>query len=244
MSSISRYDGLPGDDLWAITYPYKSVINAKYASPISASGRPFSPTNPTSDSATRSTSGPRCHAERHRTSTRAGRGTNASWQRRRVSSSRKSQLPCTGTLIGRTVSSSIKSSKSVLGAVAVVISLSQCLLGLFLVSSSSKGLLGQSGNLYAVINRLDGVKQLLLGATVVTLVILRRRGPTFPHWLRGTTVILGVALVPSGLAYLFLWNALPGTTFISLPLLVLWLAGTGVWLTRREPTASLSQTMP
>ena len=133
---------------------------------------------------------------------------------------------------------------AVLGAVAVVISLSQCLLGLFLVSSSSKGLLGQSGNLYAVINRLDGVKQLLLGATVVTLAILRRRGPTFPHWLRGTTVILGVALVPSGLAYLFLWNALAGTTFISLPLLVLWLTGTGVWLTRREPTASLSQTMP
>ncbi len=126
-----------------------------------------------------------------------------------------------------------------LGGVAVLISLSQCLLGLFLVSSASKGLLSQSGDLYAVINRLDGAKQLLLGATVVTLAILCRGVPTFPHWLRRITVLLGIALVPSGLPYLFLWNGLAGSTFISLPLLVLWLAGTGLWLTRPKPTTSL-----
>ena len=133
---------------------------------------------------------------------------------------------------------------AVLGGLAVLISLSQCVLGLFLVSSTSNGLLGQSGDLYAVVNRLDGVKQLLLGATVVTLAILRRTAPTFPNWLRGITVILGIALIPSGLAYLLLWNALAGSTFISLPLLVLWLAGTGLWLTRREPITPLSRPRP
>ena len=133
---------------------------------------------------------------------------------------------------------------AVLGGVAVAISLSQCLLGLFLVSSTSKGLLGQSGDLYALINRLDGVKQLSLAAAVVALAIVRRRGPTFPHWLRRITVILGIALVPSGLAYLLLWNGLAGSTFLSLPLLVLWLAGTGLWLTRREPITPLSRPRP
>ena len=128
---------------------------------------------------------------------------------------------------------------AVLGGVAVTISLSQCLLGMFLVSSTSKGLLSQSGELYTVINRLDGAKQILLGATAVSLAILRRGVPTFPHWLRRITVLLGIALVPSGLAYLFLWNALAGSTFISLPLLVLWLAGTGLWLTRPEATTAL-----
>ena len=120
---------------------------------------------------------------------------------------------------------------ALVGAVVVAISLLQCLLGLVLVSSASKGHSGQSDDIYQLINRLDGVKQLLLGVFVVMLVGLLRTTFNYPLWLGRTAVILGIALVPSGLAYLLLWNALAGSTFVSLPLLILWVAGTGIWLT-------------
>jgi hypothetical protein len=116
------------------------------------------------------------------------------------------------------------------GGVVVGISLLQCLLGLFLVSSTSKGYLGQSGDIYQLVNRLDGLKQLLLSACVVVVGVLLRSTSNYPLWLGRTTVVLGVALVPSGLAYLLLWNVLAGTTFVSLPLLILWVVGTGIWL--------------
>ena len=112
----------------------------------------------------------------------------------------------------------------------VGISLLQCLLGLFLVSSTSKGYLGQSGDIYQLINRLDGLKQLLLSACIVVVGVLLRSTSNYPLWLGRTTVVLAVALVPSGLAYLLLRNVLAGTTYVSLPLLILWVAGTGIWL--------------
>ena len=118
---------------------------------------------------------------------------------------------------------------AVAGGVAVAVSLLQCLLGLVLVSAASKGYLGQSGDIYQLINRLDGAKQLLLGACVVMLGIRLRTTSNYPLWLGRTAVIAGIALVPSGLAYLLLWNVLAGTTFVSLPLLILWVAGTGIW---------------
>jgi hypothetical protein len=118
---------------------------------------------------------------------------------------------------------------AVAGGVAVSVSLLQCLLGLLLVSAASKGYLGQSGDIYQSINRLDGVKQLLLCACVVMLGVLLRKTSNYPLWLGRTSVITGIALVTSGLAYLLLWNVLAGTAFVSLPLLILWVAGTGIW---------------
>jgi hypothetical protein len=118
---------------------------------------------------------------------------------------------------------------AVAGGVAVAVSLLQCLLGLLLVSAASKGHLSQSGDICQLINRLDGVKQLLLGACVVMLGILLRTTSNYPLWLWRTSVITGIALVPSGLGYLLLWNVLARTAFVSLPLLILWVAGTGIW---------------
>jgi hypothetical protein len=118
---------------------------------------------------------------------------------------------------------------AVAGGVAVAVSLLQCLLGLVLVSAASKGYSGQSGDIYQLINRLDGVKQLLLGACVLMLGVLLRTTSNYPLWLGRTAVITGIALLLSGFAYLLLWNVLAGTTFVSLPLLILWVAGTGIW---------------
>jgi hypothetical protein len=116
------------------------------------------------------------------------------------------------------------------GGIAVSVSLLQCLLGLVLVSSTNRDHLAQSGDIYQLINRLDGVKQLLLGGCVVLLAILLRTTSNYPRWLGRTTVIVGIALASSGLAYLLLWNVLAGTAFMSLPLLILWVASTGAWL--------------
>ncbi len=52
------------------------------------------------------------------------------------------------------------------GGVVVAISLLQCLLGQDLVFSASKGHLDQSGDIYQLINRLDGAKQLALSVCV------------------------------------------------------------------------------
>lgn len=41
-----------------------------------------------------------------------------------------------------------------------------------------------------------------------------------------------MALVASGLAYLVLANPLAWAAFVSGPLLLIWVTGTGVWLTR------------
>ena len=123
-----------------------------------------------------------------------------------------------------------RSRAAIAGGFVVVISLLQCVLGLFLISSASKGYLGESGDLYQLINRLDGAKQIVLSAFVVMFGVLLRTKPDYPLWLGRTTVILGTALVASGLAYLLLWNLLASTTFVSLPVLILWIAGTGIWL--------------
>jgi chromate transport protein ChrA len=119
---------------------------------------------------------------------------------------------------------------AVAAGVVVAISLLQSLLGLFLVFSASKGHLSQSGDIYQLFNRLDGVKQLLLGVCVVILGVLLRTTSNYPQRLMRTTVMVGIALGASGLSYLLLWNALAGTAFVSLPLLILWVAGTGIWL--------------
>ena len=123
-----------------------------------------------------------------------------------------------------------RSGATIAGGVVVTISLLQCLLGLFLGSSASKGYLGESGDLFQVINRLDGAKQLVLSAFVVMFGVLLRTTSNYPVWLWRISLILCVALVASGLSYLLLWNLLASTAFASLPILILWVAGTGIWL--------------
>ena len=91
---------------------------------------------------------------------------------------------------------------AVAGGVVVAVSLLQCLLGLLLVSSASEGHLGQSGDIYQLINRLDGVKQLLLGACVVMLGVLLRTTSNYPlrlgeddghNWHRSRNFWLGLS---------------------------------------------------
>jgi hypothetical protein len=131
---------------------------------------------------------------------------------------------------------------AVLGAVAVVISLAQCVLGLLLVAAASDA--SRAGTLFALINRLDGVKMLALAGAAAWLAARRglaRRdtGALMPRWLKGAAGLAAVALAGSAVAYLLLASSLAGLVYLAGPLLLLWITATGVWLTvsRRKRVA-------
>jgi hypothetical protein len=132
-------------------------------------------------------------------------------------------------------------------ALAVIISVTQCVLGLALVAAATSGEVSRAGSLSALENRLDGVKMLALASVAAYLAARARArggaaGPQ-PGWLRAIAALAAAALVGSAVAYLFRDNALAGTVYASGPLLLLWIAATGTWLTsaRRPATGTRSE---
>jgi hypothetical protein len=127
-----------------------------------------------------------------------------------------------------------------LSVIAVITSVSQCVIGLFAVAAATSGNAGASGSLTDLVNRLDGVKMLALAAAAAWIAV---SGPALPRWLRALAVPLGLALIASGYAYLTLSNALAWTAYVSGPLLLLWVGGAGIALTvrrRRQPRRGTS----
>jgi hypothetical protein len=119
---------------------------------------------------------------------------------------------------------------------AVVISLLQAILGMFLVAAATQQDVARAGNLSDLVNRLDGVKMLALAAVAAYLAVRGTAGRT-PSWLRATAALAAAALTVSGLGYLTLSGTLGGTAYVSGPLLLLWIAATGIWLTRSSSAA-------
>ena len=126
-----------------------------------------------------------------------------------------------------------------LGAVAVVagltaaaLSLIQCALGLLLAGFVARdGEIARAGLLFDLINRMDGVKMLALSAMALAGVGLARRA-VLPRWLGYAAAFLTVALVASGAGYLLVNTTLAAAVFVSGPLLLVWVTGTGVALAR------------
>jgi hypothetical protein len=124
---------------------------------------------------------------------------------------------------------------ALLSAAAVAVSLVQCVVGLLLVAAADHQETARSGDLYDALNRLDGVKMIALAIAALCLAAPRSgAAPRQPRWLQVTAVLLAVSLVGSGLAYLLLWNGLAWAVYASGPLLLLWVTGLGIWLTRRQ----------
>ncbi len=115
-----------------------------------------------------------------------------------------------------------------LSAVAVITSLTECVLGLLVTAASTGGHVATAGSLFEVLNRLDGVKMFALAGAIAWLAATR---PALPRWLRRVTPVVVLALIASGCTYLTLANAFAWTAFVSLPLLLLWVAGAGLALT-------------
>jgi hypothetical protein len=118
----------------------------------------------------------------------------------------------------------------VAGLTAVALSLAQCVLGLLLAGSAAPdGETGRAGRLFDLINRMDGVKMFALAAMAAAGVGLVRRA-VLPRWLGYIAVFLAVALIASGAGYLLLNTTLAQATFVSGPLLLVWVTGAGVAL--------------
>jgi hypothetical protein len=122
---------------------------------------------------------------------------------------------------------------AVLGAVAVITSVAQCVTGLALVAAAAGHDVTRCGDLSDLVNRLDGVKMLALAGAGACLALAGRPAPLLPRWLRVVTVPFGIALIASGYAYLALSQSLSWNAYVSGPLLLLWVAGLGITLARR-----------
>jgi hypothetical protein len=119
------------------------------------------------------------------------------------------------------------------GLAAVAISLVQCVLGVYLTTSVvPAGHVTAAGDLTDAISRLDGVKMLVLAVLALAGVALARRTPVLPGWLSYAGVALAVAIVVSGVGYLLLIDSLALAAWASLPLLLVWVTGSGIALGR------------
>ena len=119
----------------------------------------------------------------------------------------------------------------VAGAGAVVVSLVECALGLWLSAGSvPDGATGHAGVLFHLINRMDGVKMLALAAVALAAINLARGG--IPRWLGYVAAPLAAAMITSGVGYLLLNNSLAQAAAVSLALLLIWVAATGVTVGR------------
>jgi hypothetical protein len=116
---------------------------------------------------------------------------------------------------------------ALLAAISVVVSIVQCVIGIVLAAASARHDTVLSGDLFALVNRLDGAKMLAVAGCAAWLAASR----PMARWLQVTGLLLAVAITVSGLAYLALSNALAWTAYISGPLLLMWVTGIGVWLT-------------
>ena len=124
------------------------------------------------------------------------------------------------------------------GIGAAIVSLVECALGLVLASAAAPdGKSGRAGSLFHVINRLDGAKMLALAAMALAAVASARRGGPLSRWLGYVAAPLAAAMIASGVGYLVLNNTLAQAAAVSLPLLLIWVAATGVTLGRRTAQA-------
>ena len=136
----------------------------------------------------------------------------------------------------------IASRIEVAGLAAVVLSLVQCVHVVRLAGWVAPG--GDSSraaSLFQLISRIDGVKMLLLSILAGSGMTLARRvgallpRPAFPR------VVLTAALAGGGFRYLLLSPALAWLAYVSLPLMLIWVAGMGLWLSRGPEVSQACQ---
>ncbi len=116
------------------------------------------------------------------------------------------------------------------GLGGAAISLLQAILGVSLVVwIAPQGDVALVRTLYRLLNQMDGAKMFTFAVLALAGVALVRRG-TLPRWLAYAGVLLAVAIVVSGVAYLLLISSLSVAAAPALLLLLIWVTGTGVTL--------------
>jgi hypothetical protein len=124
------------------------------------------------------------------------------------------------------------------GLAASVTSLAQWVVDLRLaLALAPAGKASSAGTAIEVINRLDGVKMLLIAALALSTSLLIRR--LVPAWFVALGLVLALTITTSGIGYLFLISPLAAWALASGPALLLWVPSAGVVAGRaaRRPTA-------
>ncbi|MFF2554010.1 hypothetical protein ACFVUS_23635 [Nocardia sp. NPDC058058] len=116
---------------------------------------------------------------------------------------------------------------AVSGIAAAVISFTQFLLGMALAGTGSPD---SAHLLFELVSRFDGVKMFLLAGLGVAAV----RSGLLPRWLNWIAIAMAVTIVASGIGYLFLIQPLATLAYVSGPLLLVFITGTGVALSRKD----------
>ncbi|WP_157556040.1 hypothetical protein [Nocardia acidivorans] len=116
---------------------------------------------------------------------------------------------------------------AVTGVAAALISFTQFLLGLTLARTGSPD---SAHLLFELVSRFDGVKMFLLAGLAVAAVL----SGLLPRWLNFTAIALAVTIIASGVGYLFLIQGLATLAYVSGPLLLIVITGTGVVLGRKD----------
>ncbi len=109
------------------------------------------------------------------------------------------------------------------GVAAAGISLAQFVLGMVLAGTSAPG---TAHLLYDAVNRLDGAKMFALAA----FGLAGAASGMLPRWLQYTGIALALAMASSGLPYLLLLQGGAVLAYVSGPLLLLFITGTGIAL--------------
>ncbi|MEV5200641.1 hypothetical protein [Streptomyces sp. NPDC053720] len=119
------------------------------------------------------------------------------------------------------------------GRVAGVLALVQLVLELIAVPGADPASPGRTGALFEAVQRADGVKMLVLAVLAAAVCTASRHGTL----LRRREVVIGwglaVTITLSGIGYLLLSSALTPAAYLSLPLLLIWIAALGSALGRR-----------
>ncbi|MFE4333713.1 hypothetical protein ACFRQM_31055 [Streptomyces sp. NPDC056831] len=119
------------------------------------------------------------------------------------------------------------------GRVAGALACAQLALELIAVPGADPASSGRTGALFEAVQRADGVKMFALAALAAAACVASRHGTLLRRWEVVIGWALAATITASGIGYLFLSTALTPTAFISLPLLLIWIAVLGAALRRR-----------
>ncbi|MBL3664625.1 hypothetical protein JL475_01015 [Streptomyces sp. M2CJ-2] len=119
------------------------------------------------------------------------------------------------------------------GTAAGALAFVQLALELIAVSGADPASPGRTGTLFEVVQRVDGVKMFALAALAAAACAASRHGSLLRHWEAVTGWALAVTITASGIGYLLPATSLTAMAFVSLPLLLVWIAALGAALGRR-----------
>ncbi|MEU5093384.1 hypothetical protein [Streptomyces sp. NPDC020996] len=119
------------------------------------------------------------------------------------------------------------------GTAAAALAAVQLVLELIAVSGADPASPGRTGALFEAVQRLDGVKMFALAALAAAACVASRHDALLRRWETVTGWALAVTITASGIGYLLLSTALTPMAFVSLPLLLVWIAMLGAALGRR-----------